>query len=66
MRHVLVHGYSQVLPRILWNTAKQDIPAIKAQVEKYLADIDWDTVVWIAEMPGHLIHLEKHGSLEPR
>lgn len=42
MRHVLVHGYSQVLPRILWNTAKQDIPAIKQQVEKYLADIDWD------------------------
>lgn len=42
MRHVLVHGYSQVLPRILWNTAKQDIPAIKMQVEKYLADIDWD------------------------
>lgn len=41
MRHVLVHGYSQVLPRILWNTAKHDIPAIKMQVEKYLADIDW-------------------------
>lgn len=42
MRHVLVHGYSQVLPRILWNTAKQDIPAIKRQVERYLADIDWE------------------------
>lgn len=42
MRHVLVHGYSQVLPQILWNTAKQDIPTIKRQVEKYLADIDWD------------------------
>lgn len=40
MRHVLVHGYSQVLPRILWNTAKQDIPAIKRQVEKYLEDIE--------------------------
>lgn len=42
MRHVLVHGYSQVLPRILWNTAKQDIPVIKRQVEKYLENIDWD------------------------
>ena len=42
MRHVLVHGYSQVLPRILWNTAKQDIPEIKKQAEKYLNDIDWD------------------------
>ena len=34
MRHVLVHGYSQVLPRILWATAKENIPEIKAQVEK--------------------------------
>lgn len=42
MRHVLVHGYSQVLPKILWTTAKEDIPTIKAQTEKYLNDIDWD------------------------
>ncbi len=42
MRHVLVHGYSQVLPKILWATAKEDIPYIKAQVEKYLAEVDWD------------------------
>ena len=26
----------------------------------------WDTVVWIAEMPDHMIHLEKQGTLEPR
>lgn len=45
MRHVLVHGYSQVLPRILWNTAKQDIPAIKRQVESYLTDIDWEKYI---------------------
>lgn len=42
MRHVLVHGYSQVLPKILWTTAKEDIPTIRAQAEKYLTDIDWD------------------------
>lgn len=42
MRHVLVHGYSQVLPKILWATAKENIPEIKRQAEKYLADIDWD------------------------
>lgn len=41
MRHVLVHGYSQVLPRILWATAKENIPEIKAQVEKYLNETDW-------------------------
>ena len=42
MRHVLVHGYSQVLPKILWATAKEDIPKIKTQVEKYLKEIDWN------------------------
>jgi uncharacterized protein with HEPN domain len=42
MRHVLVHGYSQVLPRILWATAKENIPEIKAQVEKYLNEIEWE------------------------
>ena len=40
--HVLVHGYSQVLPRILWATAKENIPEIKAQVEKYLNETDWE------------------------
>ena len=40
--HVLVHGYSQVLPRILWATAKENIPEIKAQVEKSLNETDWE------------------------
>lgn len=42
MRHVLVHGYSQVLPRILWATAKENIPEIKVLAEKYLAEINWE------------------------
>ena len=45
MRHVLVHGYSQVLPKILWATAKENIPEIKAQVELYIADIDWEKYI---------------------
>lgn len=36
MRHVLVHGYATVSPRRLWETAVNDIPALKKQVEKYL------------------------------
>ena len=39
---LVVHGYSQVLPRILWATAKENIPEIKAQVEKYLNETDWE------------------------
>ncbi len=29
MRHVLVHGYSNILPEILWETAKQDVPQLR-------------------------------------
>ena len=42
MRHVLLHGYSQVLPRILWATAKESIPEIEKQVERCLAETDWE------------------------
>lgn len=42
MRHVLVHGYSQVLPQILWATARESIPQIKRQAEAYLSEIDWE------------------------
>ena len=36
MRHVLVHGYYQILPEVLWLTVKEDLPALKANVERYL------------------------------
>jgi uncharacterized protein with HEPN domain len=34
MRHVLVHGYSNVLPEILWETATQDVPQLKGLLLK--------------------------------
>lgn len=34
MRHVLVHGYSNILPEILWETATQDVPQLKALLLK--------------------------------
>lgn len=42
MRHVLVHDYANVIPRILWGTATNDIPVLRKQVEKYLAETNWD------------------------
>ena len=47
MRHILVHDYSNVIPRILWGTATNDIPVLREQVEHYLTETDWDK--WIAE-----------------
>ncbi len=40
MRHVLVHGYYSVTPRILWNTMHNDIPGLIPILEKYLESFD--------------------------
>ena len=36
MRHVLVHGYATVLPELLWQTALEDVPRLKRQIEAIL------------------------------
>lgn len=45
MRHILVHDYANVIPRILWNTVTEDLPTFKRQAEDYLSNTDWDE--WI-------------------
>lgn len=42
MRHVLVHDYATIDDRELYNTAINDIPVLKEQVERYLAETDWE------------------------
>ena len=42
MRHVLVHDYATIDDRELYNTAVNDIPVLKEQVEHYLAETDWN------------------------
>ena len=44
MRHVLVHDYATIDDKELYNTAVNGIPELRQQVEKYLAETDWD--VW--------------------
>ena len=39
MRHVLVHGYSNISDRNLWITATEDIIPLKTQVEEYLKNM---------------------------
>jgi len=38
MRHVLVHGYYQIEPNQLWDSIDNDIPQLKPQIEKLLAE----------------------------
>ena len=37
-----------------------------ATYKKFAADLAWDTEVWIAEMPEHMIHLNGDRFLGPR
>ena len=42
MRHILVHDYTHVIPRILWGTVTEDLPKFRRQVETYLDETNWD------------------------
>ena len=42
MRHVLVHDYATIDDKELYNTAVNGIPELRQQVEKYLAETDWE------------------------
>ncbi|MCM1043969.1 MAG: DUF86 domain-containing protein [Candidatus Gastranaerophilales bacterium] len=36
MRNRIVHGYSGVDMNIIWDTIHEDLPGLKAEIEKYL------------------------------
>jgi len=42
MRHVLVHDYAHIDSKELYNTAVNSIPELRQQIEKYLAETDWE------------------------
>lgn len=42
MRHVLVHDYASIDDKELYNTADNDMLPFRQQVERYLAETDWD------------------------
>ena len=42
MRHVLVHDYSTIDNKELYNTAINDMIPLRQQVERYLEETDWD------------------------
>ena len=43
-------------------TAFPDFPTFK----KFLTDLAWETEVWLADMPEHMIHLNGDRFLGPR
>lgn len=41
MRHLLVHDYANIDAKELYNTALNDIPILRQQIEHYLSETDW-------------------------
>ena len=41
MRHHLVHGYYQVHAKDIWSVIQNDLAPLKVQIEKLLAETDW-------------------------
>lgn len=39
MRHVLVHGYFETDTEIVWKVVQNDLPMLKAQIQKILTDL---------------------------
>ena len=46
MRHVLVHDYATIDIKELYNTAVNDMQPLRQQVERYLAETDWEE--WVS------------------
>lgn len=42
MRNVLVHDYYRIDLKEVWKVIHEDIPALREQVERYLAETNWD------------------------
>ena len=42
MRHHIVHGYAQIQKEMLWNVVQEDLLPLKAQLETYLTETNWD------------------------
>ena len=42
MRHILVHGYTEISDMKLWRTVVKDLPVLHQLVSRYLSETDWD------------------------
>ena len=38
MRHILVHGYADIIPSVLWQTLTEDLEPLKVQLLSYIKE----------------------------
>ncbi|MFC1591640.1 BsuBI/PstI family type II restriction endonuclease [Thermodesulfobacteriota bacterium] len=59
--HELIKLFEGATPGLVYVTAFPD----RATMGKYLADLSWETDVWVAEAPTHMIHFDGKRFLGP-
>ncbi|MBO6059965.1 MAG: DUF86 domain-containing protein [Bacteroidaceae bacterium] len=49
MRNYIVHEYFQIDDIVVWDVVKNNLPELRAQVSRYLAETNWDN--WEKQPP---------------
>ncbi len=49
MRNYIVHEYFQIDDIVVWDVVKNNLPELRAQVSRYLAETNWDN--WEKQLP---------------
>ena len=50
MRNYIVHEYFQIDDIVVWDVVKNNLPELRAQVSRYLAETNWDN--WEKQPPA--------------
>ena len=50
MRNYIVHEYFQIDDIVVWDVVKNNLPELRAQVSRYLAETNWDN--WEKQFPA--------------
>ena len=50
MRNYIVHEYFQIDDIVVWDVVKNNLPELRAQVSRYLAETNWDN--WEKQLPA--------------
>ena len=49
-RNYIVHEYFQIDDIVVWDVVKNNLPELRAQVSRYLAETNWDN--WEKQLPA--------------
>ena len=70
MRNILAHDYYKLKLQTVWEVVQHDLPPLREQVARYLAETDWDewekNVVVVNETAAHKSLVQTAGRMKLR